>query len=179
MPSASVVEYIVSLPEKMAEHKFVGWLTDIASEAASKWFGVRIPGLEGIISRASFFPPAFAVVSLLYLYHNIYISAFRRVNSLIVEKRPRSVKQTVFAVLTTIYLLYFVAGKASEFYYYHEPASASLKYSDLSLLADFELRERAFAVVKKLTDLENDYRTKQQKVNEPYEIELAEWNKKS
>jgi hypothetical protein len=170
--------YIASLPVKVAEHTLVGRIADAVSDTFGR-LGIRIPGMEGLISKILLLLPYLAVAAIFYLYHNFYVQPAIRAKSMVVVGETFSVKRKVETAIAVFFIACFIVFMAFASYEYRAPASESLKYAELSTLPNYELRERAFAVEKKLIALQNDYMEKQRKVNEPYKKALAVWNKTS
>jgi hypothetical protein len=170
---------ILVLPQKMLEHYVIGHLTEYVADKVFDVLGTRPPIVEEILSRTWLFMPYLVVALLFYVYHHYYLQSRLDEQKLIKERRSWSLLDVFNIVLIAGVLLCFAGGMIWASYEYHAPVSTSLKYSDLTALPNYELRERAFAAAKKLTALQNDYEAKQREVNEPYEKALVAWNKAS
>jgi hypothetical protein len=67
--------YIASLPVKVAEHTLVGRIADAVSDTFGR-LGIRIPGMEGLISKILLLLPYLAVAAI-FIYTIISMSSLR------------------------------------------------------------------------------------------------------
>jgi hypothetical protein len=61
----------------------------------------------------------------------------------------------------------------------HPPASASLKYNELTKLSNYELRERGFRISSRINDLRLQYQARQKEIFSVYDRLIEKWNKDS
>lgn len=170
---------LLSLPAKMAEDMVVSSVTEYATRS----LGVRVPVMETIISSMWLAMPWLAVGAMLYLYHFFYSRTSKSATAGPVwesapVKRP-SIGEVLATILSIFCLVSFVVAVGVAEWRNRPLTSLSLRYSYLGNLSNSELRDRAFAVTKKITILSGQYKVRQAEINNQFDKIANVWKKQS